>query len=598
MISDETLKMMCKDAGIKEGIYNNERFFFTLKQVNNFYYDGRIIVGDIVDGFVDKKGDGGIDFMLVKDEQLIIVQGKTGNITKELLEEAFNKVKTTIKKIDNNDFSNLNPDMYGSFINYRQNLEEPNNIKIVLFSEKEISEELQKHFETYDKYNDDYEIEIYDKNEIEERIADLDPNRKVEFDVIKIDDANNVLKYGNGIIVNISANSLKLLYATNRKKGIFSYNLRGKIGGELDTEILNTISAEPEEFWYKNNGILIGCENFEIDEKSNSVKLKNFSIINGAQTTTNIHSCKDVVVDNDFYLVCKIIKIPNGISLEESKDYLQQISVATNSQKKITPQDKKANDILQVRLKQYALYNSHPFEIAIKRPIEYKVEKLKTWQKIENTLLGQLILACICQVPGTAKTSKGTIMENEKYYNYVYNRPLDSINIDNYYDLVLLYNKYIEFKSNLKKEIGNMEEDEKDDESLNQFFICKEGVFCVLATIYYLLGKEKKKNGNKMTCPIEDKKIDDLDFKVRIFNINTYDEINDKIFDIFTYIIEQISMIYNDNRIPLDLSNQAYFMKNNAYYYDYIIKKVSEIYKQKKSGSELRKLFKEVFCTD
>ena len=39
---DELLREMCKNANIPKKIYENPRFFFTIKQVNNFYYRGFI----------------------------------------------------------------------------------------------------------------------------------------------------------------------------------------------------------------------------------------------------------------------------------------------------------------------------------------------------------------------------------------------------------------------------------------------------------------------------------------------------------------------------------------------------------------------------
>lgn len=100
----------------------------------------------------------------------------------------------------------------------------------------------------------------------------------IEQDSIKLSDAKNVLKYGNsGIIVNIKASSLKKLYTKHSKNGLFSYNLREHISQKnVDSGIENTIKKEKENFWFYNNGVTIGCEDFVLD--GYVLKLYNFSI--------------------------------------------------------------------------------------------------------------------------------------------------------------------------------------------------------------------------------------------------------------------------------------------------------------------------------
>ena len=63
------------------------------------------------------------------------------------------------------------------------------------------------------------------------------------------------------------------------KSGLFSYNLREHIKqANVDDGINRTIQKEPDKFWFYNNGITIGCEDYMIS--GNTVKLYNFSIIN------------------------------------------------------------------------------------------------------------------------------------------------------------------------------------------------------------------------------------------------------------------------------------------------------------------------------
>ena len=89
---------------------------------------------------------------------------------------------------------------------------------------------------------------------------------------------------------------------------LLARNLRYHVAGrDIDNAIKETIASDPDSFWLKNNGITVICDDFEIDGKD--VRLKNFSIVNGGQTTYMLHKSTSINMGNDLYLPCKIIKI-------------------------------------------------------------------------------------------------------------------------------------------------------------------------------------------------------------------------------------------------------------------------------------------------
>ena len=94
---------------------------------------------------------------------------------------------------------------------------------------------------------------------------------------LRLDEKGNCLEYGDdAVIVNISANSLKNLYATHLNN-LLSMNLRFFTKKQdIDSEIKSTMANSPAEFWYKNNGITIICEDYDVDGRE--LKLKNFSM--------------------------------------------------------------------------------------------------------------------------------------------------------------------------------------------------------------------------------------------------------------------------------------------------------------------------------
>lgn len=84
----------------------------------------------------------------------------------------------------------------------------------------------------------------------------------VESGKIKIDETNNYLMYGDesAVIVNVSAYSIKKLYARHNTN-LLAQNLRYYLKNrEIDKDIKKTIENHSEDFWYRNNGITIICD--------------------------------------------------------------------------------------------------------------------------------------------------------------------------------------------------------------------------------------------------------------------------------------------------------------------------------------------------
>lgn len=195
------------------------------------------------------------------------------------------------------------------------------------------------------------EISILFGSDIEEDIKESESRRPtVEAGKIKIDARYNYLLYGDdAAMVNVSAFSIKSLYAQHNNN-LLARNLRYHIAGrEIDRSIAETIRDNPESFWLKNNGITIVCDDFEIDGRE--VRLRNFSIINGGQTTYVLHKSHDIDETHDLYLPCKIIRVL-GNTEDEKNSFSLAIAKATNSQKAIKPVDLKANSPEQVRFGQ------------------------------------------------------------------------------------------------------------------------------------------------------------------------------------------------------------------------------------------------------
>ncbi len=66
--------------------------------------------------------------------------------------------------------------------------------------------------------------------------------------------------------------------------------------------------------------------------------MKNFSIVNGGQTVYVLHKSKTLDENNDFWLLCKIIR-GEGKTAEEKNKFSLEIATAANAQKSILQSD-------------------------------------------------------------------------------------------------------------------------------------------------------------------------------------------------------------------------------------------------------------------
>lgn len=221
----EKIMELAKKAGLSEGKLNDE-FLFTLQMVDYFYYNKNIGEQDIRENFVDGSSDGGIDYILNKDDMMYLIQGKTSSsLSYEDIRNVFFKMDTTI-----NDFEKIRYDSYSeklktTYLNAYDDLSENKNITLVLFTKTEFSEELKLKIDKMKKeeFLSNYSIEVYDAKDIElKKMTSSFDKEFIKEDSINLSDAKNALKYGkNGIILNIKASSLKKLYAKHSKKWSF-----------------------------------------------------------------------------------------------------------------------------------------------------------------------------------------------------------------------------------------------------------------------------------------------------------------------------------------------------------------------------------------
>jgi len=140
-----------------------------------------------------------------------------------------------------------------------------------------------------------------------------------------------------------------------RKSGdrLFARNVRGFLGNtKINQSMEETIRAEPEFFWYYNNGITIICDHAEqiSSHGKNILRVTNPQIINGQQTTRTLAKANGNV--SKASVVVKVFRVPRGVNNDTShfEGLVSQIVSATNWQNAIKPSDLMSNDRRQIEI--------------------------------------------------------------------------------------------------------------------------------------------------------------------------------------------------------------------------------------------------------
>lgn len=549
---------------VKATFYKNPAIQFTDEIINNF--------------LVDSISDGGVDALLSdpnsETDDLIICQSKFYKaISFDDVRNAVDKMIHFYNEMQRGNYETVNATVQNRYQQLNAEIGDESKIHFVFYtsaSKNGIREDrVQKLLDDNGLDATKYLVEIYFADNIVKEIKEAESRRPtIENGKICMDRSKNFLCYEeNAIIVNVSAFSIKELYAANGNN-LLSMNLRYYIRNkEVDKSIKSTIADNPETFWFKNNGITILCDEFKVDGKE--VKLRNFSFINGGQTTYLISRSKEVNRENDFFLPCKIIK-NIGETTDEKNRFGLEIAQAANSQKAIKLSDLKANASEQLLFGQAmrtigVFYQTKRGEVP---PKDYKTPDKNT----DMVEVGKLCLAGIFQRPATSR-SKYSVFYIDKYYRFIFDG--NQQKISKIVKDLLYIDTYFRYKF-LKEFLKKVSKDELRD-TLTPFANNARTVgiaFIVFAARYSQknLSNDDVKilfDNFERECAYDDylfdifKKIDYVFPEALSNNKDKYDEILDKL---FALIIYEGSSYWNDRegRKGVDASN---FLKKDQNYY-------------------------------
>lgn len=167
--------------------------------------------------------------------------------------------------------------------------------------------------------------------------------------------------YGDAIVTTLDGEQLRKLYEKHGDR-LFDRNVRLFLGarkGGVNAGIQETLDSpsERKNFWAYNNGLTFICDDYTGPNRGR-ITLRNFSIVNGCQTT--------VTLANAATAVLKEVRVPVRF-IRASERVIDSVITYNNSQNPIRLWDLNSQDKLQKKLKKELAAMPQPFFYALRK---------------------------------------------------------------------------------------------------------------------------------------------------------------------------------------------------------------------------------------
>lgn len=198
---------------------------------------------------------------------------------------------------------------------------------------------------------------------------------------------------------------------------VFARNVRGYLGSsEINQGMEQTLSKEPQHFWYFNNGITIVCDDAERRTRDGRdiLQVTNPQIINGQQTTRTL--AKEAAKGRGASVVVRVIRVPREEfkGTDKFETLVSQIVAATNWQNAIRPSDLMSNDRRQIEIERQ--FRKLGYQYLRKRQTKSEASRFggHTDFSIKKEELAQAVAACELD-PVVVRLGKEGLFEDRQY---------------------------------------------------------------------------------------------------------------------------------------------------------------------------------------
>jgi len=218
---------------------------------------------------------------------------------------------------------------------------------------------------------------------------------------------------------------------------LYGQNLRESLSKSSKTyeSMFTTVSKEPELFLFYNNGVTILTKSLDAKsiKKKENIELKEFSIINGAQTTSTLGAyLKNAEITGDdekieqlkkVNVLTKIYEI--NLNLKNHEKISENIKIYTNTQTPLSSRDMVSIRKEQIKLQRRFLEDFEQPNVFIyikkgEKVVDYP--KTSKHQQVSNEKLAQLAFCGFYRSPFTAKDKKTKLFDNNPNDEYTLNK--------------------------------------------------------------------------------------------------------------------------------------------------------------------------------
>lgn len=245
---------------------------------------------------------------------------------------------------------------------------------------------------------------------------------------------------------------------SNYKNSILKYNPRSYLGSSnnaVNTSIKDSVLNRSDNvFALFNNGLTVLSDKTSFTSRTGrdgmgELGLLNPQIINGGQTAYTLATIfEDESIDNSVFdnkeVLVKVITFDEEMKEEENKQKLiDDLSLTTNNQSKVTVADRKSNTEVQIDFQKYLFSKYGYFYHRKKGEFSEGLEKgyITKDQIIERDTIIRIVYA-INGKPNAARRNSEDALYNMSNYDKFFNKNLGSEEYDRIYYSYLVY-KYL-----------------------------------------------------------------------------------------------------------------------------------------------------------
>lgn len=428
-------------------------------KIIDFEYDGTDYDSFIKGHIVDMANDLGNDaiFTNQKNREIIVFQFKYSNGQRLNT----NEIKKNKKFVDwilkiSTDPMSPNPKLKKIIDEEISQILTPENIALNNYTvsfyyidngfEGLIKTDIKALYTNYFDREINFQTKFYNYDELEELYDDVKiPKNEItlkfvpgEYFIKKVNYHDTIETPVETIVTSIMANSLKPIIE-EKKELILALNVRYYKGeNDINSKIKTEYSkGKQSNFWILNNGINAVCEDFEID--NGSLKIKNFQIVNGGQTTKTLTRIVNDLPD-DVQILMRLTKIKDKA---QTSKISMDIAVASNSQNAISARDLHSGDRIQNKIFSNLdaagiFYDKKDGEWATLPKTRYRnpFGNNPMHLKIYNTELGVAYLSFYLQIP-ISTVGRYKLVFSEIYYDQIFSMTTNED--QQFYKLMLAY---------------------------------------------------------------------------------------------------------------------------------------------------------------